>query len=140
METVFLLSMAAAEKITVADHLPVYNAEPIANIIGPFVIMFQVISVFPDINVENWAEPAGQRRFLVWSGDDPKPAGPVAGKPGVARTKDGKRCGTERFLKPVKVCKTLIDRSCQNTERPRPRRRAHPVKIETVVINAAGIA
>lgn len=54
--------------------LPVYCMEPVINICCPLVVVFHIVGVLPDINIENWGQAAGEGRVLVCRGDDSQAA------------------------------------------------------------------
>ena len=71
-----------------AGFFPVYYPEPVIDIRGAQVVMFQIICVFPDINVQDMRAGAEYGRILVGRSYNFKPSA-VRYQPGVAGTEDG---------------------------------------------------
>ena len=68
--------------------LPVYYPEPVVDICGAQVVMFQIVCVFPDVNVQDMCAGAEYGRILVGRSYNFKPSA-VRYQPGIAGTEDG---------------------------------------------------
>ena len=49
---------------SLAGFLPVYYPEPVVDICGAQVVMFQIVCVFPDVNVQDMC--AGAEYGVFW--------------------------------------------------------------------------
>lgn len=64
--------------------IPVNDTEPVVNIIGSQIVVFQIIGVFPYIEIEQGAQAHRQRRILVGCCDNPKLSGCIDNEPCIA--------------------------------------------------------
>ena len=71
-----------------AGFFPVYYPEPVVDICGAQVVMFQIVCVFPDVNVQDMCAGAEYGRILVGRSYNFKPSA-VRYQPGIAGTEDG---------------------------------------------------
>src|SRR5260370_31296737 len=57
--------LAALRSVIFCDSVPVYYVPPGFDVIGPAVLVFEIIGVLPNINAENGCVAVHQRTVLV---------------------------------------------------------------------------
>src|SRR4051812_35190445 len=61
--------MNCRSSVVLGHRVPVNDIPPRLQVIGPAVLVLQVISVLPHIHTEDWRIALHQRAVLIWSGD-----------------------------------------------------------------------
>ncbi len=117
------------------------NGKETVDVVGPAVLILQIIGVFPDVQRDDRAKSAGKRSILVRCIDDFQPSRTVGNDPPPTRTE--LRQGT--FLKPraENVHGTVICKNCVIQSGVlnilMGNGAAENIKVHSVVVDASGV-
>ena len=75
---------------SIGHFLPVDHMEPVVDICGAQIIMFEIIGMLPDVDIQEKCAGMAQRGILIGGGHDPEDA-IVGHKPCVAGSEDRQR-------------------------------------------------
>src|SRR5215470_15536322 len=59
-----------ARSVVLPHRIPIYHVPPGFDVIGPAVLIFEIISVLPNIEAQDRRVPVHQRVVLIWSRND----------------------------------------------------------------------
>lgn len=90
--------------------VPVDDIEPIVNVFGSPVLIFEVISVLPNVDFKNRVHSQIHGHVLVCRGDDFEVAVFVAHEPGPAGSETSQSGFFEGFLEVFKGTEIAVDR------------------------------
>ena len=89
--------------IIFSDRVPVYDIPPRFDVIGPAVLIIQVIGVFPNVEAEKWCISVHERTVLVRGGYDLKFSTFVFNQPRPTAAEATYPSGSELFLKCIET-------------------------------------
>lgn len=130
-------SLFHAFSVVVFCHIPVYSMKPIGNIIGSPVIMLQIVSMLPNIEIEYRAQTFLKRSVLIRGSYNPKLA-PVAYQPCIPGSENRKGSLGKFFFKSFIAAEGFLNSIGKLSRRLLGRRR-HILKKEAMVIHASRI-
>src|SRR5947209_18525216 len=96
--------------VSLADLRPVDHVPPRRDVLGPAVLVLEVVGMFPDVEAEDRRAPLHQRAVLVGGGFDTQRAAAVQREPGPAAAEAARRCPGELVLERVAPPEGLSDR------------------------------
>lgn len=97
--------------------IPVDHMEPVVNVVGSQIVMFQVIGMLPDVDVEHGQQPKGERRVLICGRGDAEFPCCIYHKPCIAGTEYGQSGCLKLILKGSVAAKFLFNGFAQCSER-----------------------
>src|SRR5690606_4630971 len=113
--------------------VPVDDVPPRLDVVGPPVLVLQVVGVLPDVEAEDRRVAVHDRRVLVRRGVDLQVPRAVHDEPGPARAETAGGLLLEQRLELVEAAERLVDRLPQLTARLPAGVGAHDLPEEVVV-------